>query len=322
MNNHRRTLPTTPAHQLDRRAARQTWLVDQLWAEEAVGILGGEPKCCKSLFALHLALAVASGQPFLIHHPVANPGQVLFYAAEDAEHIVGDRIRRIASATSIDLTTTPLTFITIPTLRLDNDRDIDALDATIAQHHPRLVVLDPFVRLHRKDENHAGDIAPILDSLRALQRRHHTAILIVHHARKNGSTRAGQALRGSSEFHAWGDCNLYLRWRRRDLILSVEHRAAQAIDDLNLELRQNEDHLQLHICNPTTTDHAPTMPSHYKRILDCLTNAAHPLTRSQLRTHIGIRNATLGNYLDELCAQGHITRTQAGYTIAAAPGAA
>jgi hypothetical protein len=41
--------------------------------------------------------------------------------------------------------------------------------------------------------------------LRELQRRHGLAIVVVHHARKGaGNVRAGQSLRGSSEFHAWG----------------------------------------------------------------------------------------------------------------------
>jgi hypothetical protein len=35
--------------------------------------------------------------------------------------------------------------------------------------------------------------------------------------------RAGQALRGSSEFHAWGDSHLYLRRDGDDLTLAVEH---------------------------------------------------------------------------------------------------
>jgi len=75
---------------------------------------------------------------------------------------------------------------------------------------PKLLVLDPFVRLHRIDENLSGEVAPLLAYLRELQRRFHVAV--VHHARKGGAKlRAGQALRGSSEFHAWGDSNLYLR---------------------------------------------------------------------------------------------------------------
>ena len=60
------------------------------------------------------------------------------------------------------------------------------------------------MRLHRIDENVSGDVAPLLAFLRELQRRHAIAVVLVHHARKGaGTIRAGQALRGSSEFHAW-----------------------------------------------------------------------------------------------------------------------
>jgi hypothetical protein len=38
--------------------------------------------------------------------------------------------------------------------------------------------------------------------LRELQCRHGMAALVVNHAKKDGAIRAGQALRGSSEFHA------------------------------------------------------------------------------------------------------------------------
>jgi len=55
-----------------------------------------------------------------------------------------------------------------------------------------------------------GEVAPLLAYLRELQRRLAVAVVLVHHARKGASkARAGQALRGSSEFHAWGDSNLY-----------------------------------------------------------------------------------------------------------------
>ena len=37
-------LPVEPAHRLASRPAQQRWLVTDLWAEQAVGILGGEPK--------------------------------------------------------------------------------------------------------------------------------------------------------------------------------------------------------------------------------------------------------------------------------------
>ena len=77
---------------------------------------------------------------------------------------------------------------------------------------PRLLVLDPFVRLHRIDENDAGQVSALLGYLRELQREHDVAVLVVHHARKNGSAgQSGQSLRGSGDFFAWADSLLYVR---------------------------------------------------------------------------------------------------------------
>ena len=98
--------------------------------------------------------------------------------------------------------------ITAPTMR-DLDADRRSLDETVAKLQPRPRVRDPFVRLHRIDENASGEVAPLLAYLRELQRRYGVAVVVVHHAKKGaGHIRAGQALRGSSEFHAWGDSNL------------------------------------------------------------------------------------------------------------------
>jgi hypothetical protein len=126
--------------------------------------------------------------------------------------------------------------ITAPSLRLDLEADRVRLDETIARVKPRLLILDPFVRLHRIDENVSGDVAPLLAFLRELQRRHAIAVAVVHHAKKGaGAIRAGQALRGSSEFHAWGDSNLYLRRDSDDrIVLTVEHRAAPAMQGVTL----------------------------------------------------------------------------------------
>jgi hypothetical protein len=53
-------------------------------------------------------------------------------------------------------------------------------------------------------------------------------------------------LRGSSEFHAWGDSNLYLRRDSDDrIILTVEHRAAAAMQGVTLELAQRDNALAL-----------------------------------------------------------------------------
>src|ERR1700736_6180769 len=212
-----RQLPVEPAWRLAERAPELRWLVTQLWSQDAVGIVGGEPKCCKSFLALDLAVAVAAGVPCLRRFAVPDPGRVLLYAAEDAHPIVRRRLEGIAAAAGVNLHDLDIQVITAPTLRLDLAADRLSLQEAVARLQPRLLILDPFVRLHRIDENASGEVAPLLAYLRELQRRYALAVLLVHHAKKGaGHVRAGQALRGSSEFHAWGDSNLYLR-RNRDL---------------------------------------------------------------------------------------------------------
>ena len=67
------------------------------------------------------------------------------------------------------------------------------MDETVARLKPRLLVLDPVVRLHRIDEKFSDDVAPLLALLRELQRRHAIAVAAVHYAKKGvGTIRAGR----------------------------------------------------------------------------------------------------------------------------------
>ena len=63
---------------------------------------------------------------------------------------------------------------------------------------PRLLLLDPLVRLHGVDENHAGEVAELLAYFRLLQRRLDLSVILVHHTRKNaaGGVAAGPGLAG------------------------------------------------------------------------------------------------------------------------------
>jgi len=116
-------LPVVPAHRLAERAEEQRWLVADLWSEQAVGIIGGEPKCCKSFLALDLAVAVAAGRPCLRRFAVPNPGRVLLYAAEDALHIVRRRLDGICAAAAVELADLDVQVITDVALSVQIDGD-------------------------------------------------------------------------------------------------------------------------------------------------------------------------------------------------------
>ena len=311
-------LPVEPAHRLADRALDQGWLVTGLWSEEAVGIIGGEPKCCKSFLALDLAVAVAAGTPCLRRFAVPKPGRVLLYAAEDALHIVRRRLDGICAAAGLAIADLDVQVITAPTLRLDLEADRARLDHTIAWLKPRLLVLDPFVRLHRIDENASGEVAPLLAFLRELQRRHGLAVTVVHHARKGAANmRAGQALRGSSEFHAWGDSNLYLRRDGDELTLTVEHRAASAMPTLTLELAERANALALEVVDRRSQPARVAKPrSIDERILAALSDAAHPQPFAELRARCRVRTATLYQHLAAMTVTGRIVKSADGYHLA------
>lgn len=200
------TLPVSQANELEELAPQNRWLIETLWARSGVGILGGAPKVCKSWLGLEMAISVASGTPCLGELAVRQPGPALIFMAEDTLEDVKRRLSGICRHRGLDLAKIPLHVITAPTLRLDVQRDQELLSETVRQLRPRFLLLDPFVRLHRIDENNAGSVSPLLGYLRELQREHDTAIMVTHHSRKNSAkgTHAGQGLRGSGDLHAWG----------------------------------------------------------------------------------------------------------------------
>lgn len=300
------------ACELAEQSAAQRWLIEGLWAESAVGIVGGEPKCCKSFLGLCMAVSVAAGVPCLGRFPVATRGPVLLFAAEDAPHIVRARLQGICASAGVPWDSLDIHVIVDPVVRLDVPADRARLLAEVERLRPRLVVLDPFVRLHRIDENTASEVAPLLAYLRELQRTLGCAVALVHHARKGGHARAGQALRGSSELHAWGDSNLYLRRDGEHLLLSIEHRAAASSSGLELELAERGGGLTLHVREDIGAPMAERPRSPAERVLDALADATTPLTRRELRDTCRLRNATLVDTLAALQADGRV-RVEAGH---------
>ena len=314
------SLPVKRACELTDNGDQPQWLIERLWADQAVGILGGQPKCCKSFLALDIAVSVAAGAPCLRRFPVRRTGPVLIFPAEDALAVVRQRLEGICVAAGAQLDKLPIYVITAPRILLDLPQDQEGLRATVAELRPALLILDPFIRLHRADENASKDVAPLLGYLRELQRQFAMAVLLVHHVRKGSSAeRPGQALRGSSDLHGWGDSNLYLRRHSRHLILSVEQRAAPSPDDIPLHLSVNDRAPSLAVLDTPQSDKEPLPASPSERILLAISKAASPLTAVQLRKACRIRTSTLSTATADLVAAGRLRRGLDGYSLNSSP---
>jgi len=316
-------LPVVQAAALEQSSPGCRWLIEKLWTAEAVGFLGAPPKHYKTWMAMEMAVSVASGAPCLGSFPVPNPGPVLLYAAEDSASAVRERLEALALHRQVELGRLALWVITADSLRLDRSDDREKLEATVVHYRPRLLVLDPLVRLHQLDENASGPMAALLGFFRSLQRKTGAAIALIHHTRKNPAA-AGYSLRGSSDFYAWTDSFLHLQRRRGQLTLTAEHRSAPSFGPVAIELAQQDAthaHLELVAaddCAASAPDSDP--PDNLRsRILDLLSTAPEPLTVAQLRSHLRVRNQRLVEAFRQLSSQGKVVRMGNGYVLPAPP---
>ena len=309
-------LPVTKAHRIAEQDAEHRWLIESLWGRQAVGIVGGQPKCCKSFLALDMAVAVASGAPCLRRFPVRQTGPVLLYPAEDQLSDVRRRLEGICAAADRKLDQLEIDVITAERLWLDHEVDRRRLALTVETHKPVLLILDPFIRLHRIDENAANEVAPLLAFLRQLQRRCQIAVALVHHAKKGaGAQRPGQALRGSSDLHGWGDSNLYLARNKDRLSLAVEHRAAPSQTGIPLQLIGRGQALALSAVeqDETTMPDRTQKPSCAQRIETALKQQPEAMSVAQLRQACRMRAETVCRTLGEMADNGVVEKSKQGY---------
>jgi len=199
----------------------------------------------------------------------------------------------------------------VPLLHLDRDDDRRRLCAAIEHHKPRLLVLDPFVRLVGSvDENSAHDVSGILGSLRAIQRDFGVAVLLTHHARKSPAANPYQAFRGSSDFAAWSDSNLFITRKHKQLTLHVEHRSAPSPEPIAMKLEQEPaPHL---VCNGQQKpcgdiDELTPIAIQVRQLLSV---KRRPLSTTELREELRCRRASVVEAI-ELLQQNHLVRRTA-----------
>jgi len=217
------------------------WLVENLWTAGSHGIIAGEPKTNKTTVAIALAIAVASGEPFLGRFDVGTQGPVLMIQEENAPWMMQDRMRKIANymgllgkdeahlseagagalgKVSVDLDfpkDLPLKVLNNFGFDLTLEEHREMLEAEVNEFRPILVILDPLYLILGGDENSTAALRPFLKWLLQLRYRYNTAVALIHHFRKqnlqHGIVRPGQRILGSATLHGWVDSALYLESR-------------------------------------------------------------------------------------------------------------
>jgi hypothetical protein len=303
---------TTPAGALQEPDPEKLWLVEGLWQRNGTGIIGGVAKGAKTWLALDLALSVASGTAALDTFRIHCPGPVLYVSAEGGEGYLKQRLQALCAHRDLRLEALPHRLEIIPRpIRIDTAEGLGRLQATVRAMAPTLLVLDPLVRMHRADENSAASVSALLSPLTELQQAHNLSLILVHHATKQGGKSkemTGQDFRGSSDFYAWGDSNIFVRKRGNRFVVAAEHRAAPATAKWTLAMTTGE-HPRLQVVDGEDDDAAQRLNADEKVDSDILAMLAlGPKSLVELRATVKGSNDRIAKALERLQGRRQIDK--------------
>lgn len=173
------------------------WRVENLFTAVGVNFLAGQGGLGKSWLSMDLALAVATGAPWLGHHATTTC-PILYCDFENSNALIQRRFAKLLKARNLEPSIIKnFDFYRPDSLLLDRtDGGID-LDKQISEQKAGLVILDSFTRIHTGDENAVKDMAKVSATLLYLTQKHQCCILVIDHLGKQSN-----GLRGSTEKRA------------------------------------------------------------------------------------------------------------------------
>ena len=303
---------------LARKIDAPPWVVHELIPAGGCTIVGGMPKTGKTFLTLDLAMATVTGKPFL-GRAVDASGPVLLVDLETPPLQLQQRLRQMAAGRGLDLAALDgLDVLCGHRLFLDDQQTLDRLGVAILERRPRLIILDPLVRLHRRDENHATDMACFLGSLRSLTQLTGAGLVVVHHLNKTAGfdgRRLGAGLRGSGDLWGWYDAALFAKRDGMDIVLDFESRftADQPAVTVQLEVDAAAARFNL-IGRPAFK------ATRADRIFELLEAAPAGMTARALRRELRASNLTVRRALEELAGQGFAVEAAGIWTAVPAIG--
>lgn len=196
------------------------WMAVYLIPDRTVTLLGGDGGTGKSLLALQLAVACATGREW-IGRPVRK-GAALYLSAEDDRDELHRRLAAILEAEGLNFealgdlsllslagddallaTVNRATGLMVPTPLLA------ALDAKAAALRPAVVVVDTAADVYGGDESNRAQVRQFVGALRGLALRHATAVVLLAHPSVAGLA-SGSGLSGSTAWNNSVRSRLYL----------------------------------------------------------------------------------------------------------------
>jgi RecA-family ATPase len=228
------------------------WVLKPWLVKGDVTVLGGEPKVGKSWTLLDLVLSLTGDPPrkFLGLIPVeGGPYRVLYLDAENNDTIISVRLKKLAAGTGAMVSADRLYYATCRGINLDDKAQLKELAELIERVKPDFVVLDSFIRFHRRDENSNTEMSGLYSEIIGPMTKLNDGlgIIVIHHLSKpnmnNASGNMVSRVRGAGDIVAQPD-QLWTLTSEADKTQTLSHewtRWALAADQLSISIQDTED---------------------------------------------------------------------------------
>lgn len=257
-------------------------------AQGDLALVVGDSGVGKSLLTLALADAMRRGASFL-----GTPCRKGKVGIVDLENPLSEAHKRLRSVGVTAESHEGLVYVHAPALDLRTQAGHDGLAGLLEEHELDLLVVDSLRRAAPSlDENDSAAVSAVLSPLRALTASSGRTILLVHHARKRtaeGSSDAGQMVRGSGDLVASVDSLLFLRGKE-GAAFTLEHaksRRGVPHESILVRIEVEGDHLRL-VSEGGVASADDRVEAMLARVLEALRADGGPLGRPQLALRIGV----------------------------------
>jgi len=203
------------------------WLVDGLFREGSHGVIGAAPKTGKTMTALALMHALATGTAFLGQFPTQKK-RVALIEEDDPSWRIAERLQALERGYGANMDSECVRVASQCRVRLDVPILRQALVNELQAFRPEVIILDPLARFHalkEQDAQEMGRLIVLLDEVATALAP--CSIIVVHHLRKpkeGAGGNGGVELRGSSVFHAWVENSLYMSRNGSQIHVKTENK--------------------------------------------------------------------------------------------------
>ncbi|MBR0186512.1 MAG: AAA family ATPase [Synergistaceae bacterium] len=293
---------------------RQTVLPPLKWAIDGflpagLTILAGSPKVGKSILALHIALAVATGGCAL-GKIFVQKGEVLYLALEDNKRRIQERINGSDLDANVDISCLDIAY-SVPR---QNDGGLAYIEFWLVNHkNARLVIIDTLqmfrTQLSGKGHMYSEDY-DVISEIKKLADKYDVPFLIIHHLKKAKENEDWINEFSGSQGIAGAADTLFSLKRSRSQAVGILHRTGRDVEEKDFAMTLDGFGWVLQ-----GEAEQFTMPEWKRQILDFL-KEHDSVTPAELATAFNLTHKTAHKNLQKLMREGSIKKTGYGtYSI-------